>query len=248
MVRHKTLRKKYYKNRENTIVKTAPRRRATKRKRVDHRVAGMFRRALSFNRRTRHEYPPSVAPVTDIRPILGDSTLRRNSVDLPGTSSSHRHEPAISGESRIFNNTVVIRYGAEALERIYTEYPRIFDSTVSKYDTCDPFPTIIRNGPHMFKQVTTNLYTNMFIRHIKPIIDRLPKTETETFHEDDVLEIMTRLHTALNRFIQELETKADLMTGHTVNMAHTAQLMTSIRLLTEMMRNSHADQFVTYHI
>ena len=246
MVRHKTLRKKYYKNRENTIVKTAHRRRATKRKRVEHRVAGMLRRILSFNIRQRGERPPFVAPVTPIIPILGDSNRPRNSVGLPGTSSSHRYEPAISGESRIFHNSVLIREGAAALERIYTEYPRIFDSTVSKYDTRDPFPTIIRNGPHMFEQVTTNIYEIDYEKHIKPIIDRLPKTET--FHEDDVLEIMIRLHTALNRFIQELETKADLITGRTVNMAHKEQLRKSIRLLREMMVHSHADQFFTQHI
>uniref|UniRef100_A0A6C0H3X3 Uncharacterized protein n=1 Tax=viral metagenome TaxID=1070528 RepID=A0A6C0H3X3_9ZZZZ len=244
MVRHKTLRKKYYKNRENTIVKTAPRRRATKRKRVEHRVAGMLRRVLSFNRKQRDERPPSAGPSTarasPVGTILGDSNQRRDRIALPGPSTAPR------SESRIFHNSVLIREGAAALERIYTEYPRIFDSTVSKYDTRDPFPIIIRNGPHMFEQVTTNLYETDYEKHIKPIIDILPKTET--FHEDDVLEIMRRLHTSLKRFIRELETKADIMKGRTKNEAHKEQLMRSIRLLREMMVHSHADQFFTQHI
>jgi len=196
----------------------------------------MLKRALSFNRIQRGERPPSVAPVTP--QILGDSNRRRNSVGLPGTSSSHR------SESRIFHNSVLIREGAAALERIYTEYPRIFDSTVSKYDTRDPFPTIIRNGPHMFEQVTTNLYETDYEKHIKPIIDSLPKTET--FHEDDVLEIMRGLHRALDVFTNKLETNADIMKDR--NKTGKEQLMRSIRLLKEMKDNSHADQFFTQHI
>jgi hypothetical protein len=238
MVRHKTLRKNHSK-------KANRRRRATKRKRVEHRVAGMLKRALSFTRRQRGERPPSVAPVTPIIPILGDSNRRRNSVELPGTSSSHRHEPAISGESRIYHNSVLIREGAAALEEIYRVYPKIFTTTVLIYNGPDPFPTI-PIAPYKLTRDTTNLYETDYKKHIKPIIDILPKTET--FHEDDVLEIMRQLNDVLDIFINKLGTNADIMKGRTKNKAHKEQLMRSIRLLEEMMRNSHADQFFTQHI
>jgi hypothetical protein len=212
----------------------------------------MLKRALSFsNRRPRVERPPSIAPVTYVvplatdEPILGNSNRRRNTVGLPGTSRAHRSEPVISGESRILHNSVLIRHGADAIDEIYREFPTIFNTTSSKYDTQDPFPIILK-GPHMFEQVTTNLYETEYIGNIRRVINGLPKTET--FREDSVLEIMRRLHRAVGNFIHEIKEKADLMTGRTVNMAHKEQLMRSIRLLKEMMVHSHADQFFTQHI
>jgi len=229
MVRHKTLGKKYYKNRQKKYSKkTAHRRRATKRKRLGHRVAGMLKRLFTSKRAMIH---PSSAPVTHVTParlILSNSNRSRNSVDLPGTSSAHRNEPAIFGDSRFFHNSVLIREGAAALEEIYSNYYTIFSTTNSEQDKKD-------------------LYTSMFITPIRLVINGFPK-KTDKFYETNVLETMRRLNGALDRFIQELETKADLITGVTNNAAHKKQLLRSIEILKEMWRNSHADQFKIQHL
>jgi hypothetical protein len=236
MVRHKTLRKKYYKNRENTIVKTAPRRRATKRKRVEHRVAGMLRRAFSFTRRQRDERPPSAGPSTAraslVGNILGDSNRPRNSVDLPGSSRTHRNEPAISGELRIFHNILLIREGAAALEDIYKINPKIYNIPKT---TEDPFP------------LEEDIYQTNYLNKIKPIIERLPDTD-HFADERTVLMSMRTLHRAIGRFIRKIIEKTALMQHGSTPFLSQHPLMRSIRLLKEMMVHSHADQFFTQHI
>jgi hypothetical protein len=188
----------------------------------------MLKRLVTSKRAVIHPYSAPVTHVTPARPILSNSNRPRNSVDLPGSSWAHRNEPAIFGDSRFFQNSELIRHAADALEKIYSNYNTIFITTNSEQDKKD-------------------LYTSMFIIPIRLVINGLPK-ETDEFYENNVLEIMRRLHTALNRFIQELETKADLSTGVTNNAAHKKQLRTSIEILKQMWHNSHADRFKIQHI
>lgn len=246
MVRRKTLGKQYYKNRQKNYSKKAVRRRSAKKgKRLGAGHGGMLKRVSSFSTRSRARVGPgpSAVPVVPSGPILGTSTRPRSTVVLSGTTSAHRHQHATSVKSRILANSVLIKYGAEAIEEIYKGSQEIFDFT-QPIDTSDPFPEK-KDGSYTYTQTTTNPYLTMYLQNIKPLIERLPTTES--FDEGDVLLIMMRLQenvitfkTTIDNYLKSPNTR--------ITMVNKSKLEACVRLLTQMATNSHTDQYFTQHI
>lgn len=246
MVRRKTLGKHYYKNRQKNYSKKAVRRRSAKKgKRLGAGHGGMLKRVSSFSRRpkARVEDGPSADPVVPSGPILGTSTRPRSAVVLSGTTSAHRHQHATSVKSRILANSVLIKHGDEAIEHIYINSPKIFDFT-QPIDTSDLFPEK-KEGSYTYTQTTTNPFLTMYLQNIKPLIESLPTTDN--FDEDNVVLIMTDLHNNVNTFKTTITNYLESPnTG--ITMVNKSKLNACVRLLTEMAKNSHHDQYFTQHI